>query len=355
MSADAIDPTTGEVVETTPEPAPLAAVRPRSTNVRRALLQAQRSVRGVAKADTAKVKDKDGKEIYSYKFASSEDMVEACREALLDAGLVWELVGWDLVEPAARTNDLRDRRASVLPTLVGHFELSHPGSGDVELRDYPMPIASRNDADKAVAGAITYLIGQSLRTLLMVPRVSEEDAKNDPDRRTEKARGWHDDEPPRAGRRTILPPEDPSAAAPQGDFAPTGETTDWLKGECQRLVGELRKYLPRHSLKIFRSDAGVPQEGPLSAAELRTYRGWLDRTLAAKKHEQRQKNGGIEGDEMPDWMGPTEPGTMGDGLDQRPEEERQMEMPPDPTDKPPSERFKYPAREKSRSNGRASR
>jgi hypothetical protein len=353
MSAEAIDPNTGEVVATPPEPAPLAAARPRSANVRKALLQAQRTVRGVAKADTAKV-FKDGKEIYSYKFASSEDMVEACREALLEAGLVWELVGWDLVEPAARTNDARDRRASVLPTLVGHFELSHPESGDVELRDYPMPIASRNDADKAVAGAITYLIGQSLRGLLMVPRVSEEDAKNDPDFRTEKARGWHDDEP-RGTRREILSPERPTPA-PKGDDEPAGETTEWLKGECQRLVGELQKRTRGTSPQIFRAEAGVPQSGQLSAAELREYRGFLDRKLAQIKAGERERNGGIEGDDMPGWMEPGKPGTLSDGLDQRPESERQTTMPPDPTDKPPSERFQYPQRDKSsRGNGRATR
>src|SRR5690349_12575712 len=191
-----------EVMDTA---APIIQVR----GIRKALCDAQRDVGGIGKDGTAKIvgKNKEGGRVeYSYQFVSTEDMLAHCREALSANGLSWELIGWDVQGPLPGFN---------VPTLIGTFELCHGDSGEVLTRVYKMPIASRNDADKATAGAITYLLGQATRALLLVPKVSDTDAQNDPDRRTTHHGGWHDRDEPRQERRVTPQDERGQRQAPQ--------------------------------------------------------------------------------------------------------------------------------------------
>lgn len=249
--------------------APIEATSVATTkSIRAALFCAQRDVGGVAKDSTAKVNPKEGAS-YSYKFTSSEDMLEHCRHALHQHGLSWEMVHYEIEGTlGAKRGYDRNEPAPPPPMLVGHFELVHAESGEMLCRTYRMPIASRNDADKALSGAITYLLGQATRLLLLVPKVSEEDAKNDPDRRER-----HVDDQPRSERR-IVPATAPKQAplGEPGRHYTEGELAR-LRHDCQRAV-DLAKPLLDKKAPELRKAAGLP-EGSLSGQQLARYRKWL--------------------------------------------------------------------------------
>ena len=98
-----------------------------------------------------------------YAYTSAEDMIGACREALLGAGLALTRV-WDIV---------RTEHGSL---LVSCFSLHHT-NGTVVLGTCPFPIVGQSGKgeDKAVATALTSSLGYFLRDLLMVPK--EDDAQ----------------------------------------------------------------------------------------------------------------------------------------------------------------------------------
>jgi hypothetical protein len=136
-----------------------------------AVLQAQRTIETVEKGKTAEVVTKSGSK-YTYKFASTEDMMQAARDALLANGVM------------AQRTDYRVEasygREAPPPLVHSFFRLVHPESGEVEV--FPplaMPITAHNAPDKALAGALTYAWSYWLRDVLAIPRVDE----NDPDRR----------------------------------------------------------------------------------------------------------------------------------------------------------------------------
>jgi hypothetical protein len=229
-------------------------------NVRKALFLAQRDVGKVAKDSKADVKNKDGARIYSYAYTSSEDMIEHCRHALHEHGLSWELASYEQRSPLPGTQ---------CPSLWGRFELCHAETGEVLEREYCMPIASRNDADKALSGAITYLLGQATRLLLLVPKVSEEDAKNNPDRRDRHV----DDEQPRSERRVL-----PATPKPATLGEPPRNYTDGelkrLRDDVGRLVDLAVPLLDKKKPEL-RVAAGMPEVGTLDGGRLARYRKWL--------------------------------------------------------------------------------
>lgn len=258
--------------------------------VRKALYLAQRDVGVIAKDSTAKVQGeskKTGQRFeYTYAFTSSEDMLEHCRKALHEHGLSWEMVGYDVESPLPKFD---------CPTLVGRFELVHADSGEVLERVYKMPIASRNDPDKATSGAITYLLGQATRLLLLVPKVSEEDAKNSPDRRTENHGGWQDRREP---ERKVTP-----RARPQEPDANVDENPDnaaELRAECERLSKKVKGHL-QVSLAEMRKRAKVSTSGTLSPIELDRFVKWCQARLAELEDPEPS-------DDAPGWMLTSEEG-----------------------------------------------
>jgi hypothetical protein len=259
------------------------AAAPSTANVRKALFAAQRDVEAVAKGDTATVRgEKDGKGYsYTYKFTSSEDMLAHCREVLHRHGLTWEMVGYDVAAPMLGLKS---------PTLWGEFELCHAESGEVLSRRYPMPIAGRNEDDKKIAGACTYLLGHATRLLLLVPKVSEEDAAQNPDRRVDESH-------PRSERR-VIPAHAP--AQPMGPVPRHYSDAELkrLRHDCQRLVDLAKPLLDRKATEL-RTDAGLPAEATLSGQQLAGYRKWLIESIDVR--------GGV----VPEWARDWDP------LDQR--------------------------------------
>jgi hypothetical protein len=159
-----------------------------------AVLDAQRAIEPVSKDKIAKVKTKSGAE-YTYRFASTEDMMAAARTALLGHGVMAQRVKFEVeIGPSG-------------PEVWSTFRLVHPGSGQAETFDpIPMPIAGTGAADKVLAGALTYAWSYWLRDVLAIPR---EDG-NEPDRRPsdDNAARYHRqrDEAPRESTRTVTPP-----------------------------------------------------------------------------------------------------------------------------------------------------
>lgn len=237
--------------------------------VRRALYEAQKAVGGIGKDSTAKVQSKKGAGAsYSYQYTSSEDMIAHARHALLDAGLSWEMVGWELGAPIPTAS---------CPTLLGFFELCHGESGQILRRQYSMPIASRNDTDKAVAGAITYLLGQATRALLMIPKVSDAASKLDPDQRETDHGGWE----PREGARTVVAPK---PVDPAVEYNTVVE-------ECRDLVLDLEAFIGKidgPATKQLRKDAGVPESGKLTLGNLKKYRAYLKERVAGIRYEDHE-------------------------------------------------------------------
>lgn len=181
----------------------------------RALLVAQKAVKAVSKDSTAEVK-KNGNTLYTYAFASTEDMMHEARQALLEAGLVPQRLGYEVRRTPA-TVGLKDRNGneSTLIEVVSCFRLIHPESGQWE--DYPpvaMPIVSHNGPDKALAGALTYGWSYWLRDVLCIPRKDD----TSPDRREiepqsgytgsrgqqQRGGGRRQDESPREGFRRVV-------------------------------------------------------------------------------------------------------------------------------------------------------
>lgn len=261
------------LIDTNDPQAETPVAKPASGNVRKALFAAQRDVGGIGKDSEAEVK-KDGKLIYKYDFTSSEDMLAHCRHALHEHGLSWEMVAYEQ-RTALPGNQC--------PHLWARFELYHAESGELLEREYTMPIASRNDADKALAGAITYLLGQATRLLLLVPKVTDEDAKNDPDRRDKRV----DDEHPHSERRVV-----PAGQKPAALPAPGRHYTDLelkrLRADCTQL-GEIASRVLDMKGPAMRKEAGIP-DGTLSGHQLARYRKWLVESIDIK--------GGV----IPEWV-----------------------------------------------------
>jgi hypothetical protein len=99
-----------------------------------------------------------------YAYTSAEDMIGACREALLTAGLAL-FRSWTLQHTEAGS------------FVVSDFTLAYPGGSQVVGALVPFPIVSTNGKgeDKAVATALTSSLGYFLRDLLLVPK--EDDAQ----------------------------------------------------------------------------------------------------------------------------------------------------------------------------------
>lgn len=176
--------------DTAPEPVVAPPPPEPPVEVWRAVLAAQKAVQPVAKADTAEVKNKEGRTLYTYKFASTEDMMQAAREALLAAGLIPQRTHYTV------------RNGIMGHEVVSYFRLVHVESGQAEtFEPIAMPITGRNAADKLLAGALTFAWSYWLRDVLCIPRQDE----NSPDRRKEEDH-FQASAPPREGTRRVTKP-----------------------------------------------------------------------------------------------------------------------------------------------------
>jgi hypothetical protein len=121
------------------------------------LISAQMAMKGVTKDSRVAF----GNQRYAY--TSAEDMIGACREALLTAGLAL-FRSWTIQHSEAGS------------FVVSDFTLAYPGGSQVVGALVPFPIVSTNGKgeDKAVATALTSSLGYFLRDLLLVPK--EDDA-----------------------------------------------------------------------------------------------------------------------------------------------------------------------------------
>ena len=264
-------------------------------NLATAWLRARRRISPMAKAATAQVRSSKGAAAsYSYQFTSSETMVEGCLDALLAEGLTFSLVSWEVGEPLIGYQ---------CPTLWGVFELVFVVDGTTREYRYPMPIASRNDADKAVAGAITYLLGQALRAVLMVPKSGGDD--QDPDKRTREYGGhaWGGDSP-RGGTRTTTPASKPPAkpAKPEPDkLAP-------LRAKVRALSIELKDRTSQTWADVARlADLSNPKAP--TADDLRKAKAWLNDALDATEGAGQKAEADEYDDPGPpdDWQPTTKP------------------------------------------------
>ena len=139
-----------------------------------ALLDAQRSIHAVGK---------DSKNNYSkYNYASAENIIAACREVLLEAGLTFQRTAWDMSEVSYRhvSNwDKNQKRMAdtelAVAVVTMKFKLSHPASAESE--EYAAAVHAQERVgtplDKAVSAALTSGLSYMLRDILMIPRVDE--------------------------------------------------------------------------------------------------------------------------------------------------------------------------------------
>lgn len=105
---------------------------------------------------------------HDYDYVSADAVIDACREALLGAGLL-------LIRDQCRMLDG--------PALESRFTLHHEASGQTMQSTTVFPVCPHNGRplDKAMAAAMTSSLAYFLRDLLMVPRFSgpEMDSRDD--------------------------------------------------------------------------------------------------------------------------------------------------------------------------------
>ncbi len=119
-----------------------------------ALLIAQQNVKGVAKGSK--------NTFHGYAYASSEDMIGDAREALLDAGLVFFVMGNDLI--------VTDGGICVVKVSLRLIHAESDTSLDIT-RTFPVVPDKGRPMDKATCGTLTTALSYTLRDLLLIPRV----------------------------------------------------------------------------------------------------------------------------------------------------------------------------------------
>lgn len=130
-----------------------------------AVLVAQKSLRPVLASAV--------NQFHHYKYADSETIIQAAREALHAAGLV-------LRRPAY----LFETDTAGQAWLKSQFLLTHPQSGETEEHAFPFPVTleigkdKEKSLDKAVTGALTVSLAYFLRDLLLIPREDEPGGMN---------------------------------------------------------------------------------------------------------------------------------------------------------------------------------
>lgn len=140
-----------------------------------ALVNAQRAIKGVEKGSRNK--------FHGYNYASAEDVVSACREALNSQGLslLVCLYRSDDNEPMETTDKKGNAQTIESGMLYVEYMLLHESGANLRMHSCtPWHTENGRPPDKAIACAKTYDISYFLRGLLLLPRVEE---GNEPDTR----------------------------------------------------------------------------------------------------------------------------------------------------------------------------
>lgn len=129
------------------------------------LLEAQKSIIAIEKKSINQAAN------YSYKYTSCEDMIDHCRTALHDHGLVLLTTGSELINDASG------------PICSVSYQLIHIMTGDKADFVFPMPvvIGRAMPLDKAYCSSLSTNLAYFLRNLLLVKRGDEKpiDARDD--------------------------------------------------------------------------------------------------------------------------------------------------------------------------------
>lgn len=149
---------------------------------------------------------------HGYEYATAEDVMDACRAALISGGMMLDASEWDLEERAAGTFLLRQ------VVRVVHE------SGEVRERRIVWPVVPEKGRpiDKAVAVALTASLAYCIRGMLVAPRgIGEPDMSDRDDRsfqppKPQQARPQPQASPPRPK------PAAPARKPPAKPQAPTG-------------------------------------------------------------------------------------------------------------------------------------
>lgn len=139
-------------------------------NVYERLAEAQRNLKAVGKGST--------NSFHGYSYTSAEDMLTACRSALLDAGLVCTRDGWT-VEEICGTMYVK-----AFGSLHCVGAGSEPGKDLTAVSNtfvYPVVPGNGRPIDKAISAALTTGLSYWLRDMMMLPRVDglEVDTRDD--------------------------------------------------------------------------------------------------------------------------------------------------------------------------------
>ena len=143
----------------------------------KAIVAAQAAVQAVQKADTVRTKG------YSYSYASTEDIITEARDCLHAHGLAFLSVGWDHSrEDAGMFPDDDGKMVQEWDYWVrARYILMHEFGEALPIEsDMAVCPGKGRPLDKALAAALTYDLGYTLRGLLLMPRTEEEpDQRND--------------------------------------------------------------------------------------------------------------------------------------------------------------------------------
>lgn len=170
-----------ETFETMGGPVSFPISVPQKPKLEAAILEAQKSIKGVGKAAY--------NEFSKYAYASSDQILAASREALHGAGVSFRMSGFNIEDRAG------------LKWVVCQFALTHVESMEALKAAYGWPLIQSGDKpkplDKVLGGALTTATRYYLRGLLSIPQVDggeEMAARNDepgPQERRPTPDQWH--------------------------------------------------------------------------------------------------------------------------------------------------------------------
>jgi len=223
-----------------------------SPNIAKAIVLAQRKVEDVAKDSR--------NEFHKYKYAASEDVTDAAREALNAAGLACSRIAWEII-PGSETVEDKIRVT---------YMLAHE-SGDVVVlppTETPAIPEKGRPMDKAVAAALTLNQSYFLLGLLEIKREEEHEVDKRDDREHTPRRMQQ--RPQQASRAAREQGDAKAKAQTQADtqtwtHPETGEAIP-VRGRWDEIANaaELLAFLTvRKSALIAAKAAGRDVDGPL--------------------------------------------------------------------------------------------
>jgi hypothetical protein len=170
-------------------------------SIAKRLIAAQKAVEAVEKSST--------NSFHKYKYASSEDVTETARKALLNAGLGVSRIGWDYVQAMTENDESFIRVTYAIFSEEGDSHV-FPATATPAVPEKGRP------ADKAVAGALTLNQNYFLLGLLEIVREDENDVekRNDSDHQPRRMQ----QRPPQQAMRTAQMKPEGGSVVLRGNF-----------------------------------------------------------------------------------------------------------------------------------------